>query len=155
MSAVKDRQKGVPIPRTISSRVNGTLVFACVWQYSHVGPNGEVKKLTMEEGRHMEGIDVRSSEERANWRRMLQTEHDSSDFLKKTEEGRPPWFLNENGDKIPAFRTDENGRKWAINREGEDLFDEDNNRVPWMGRADGQSSHLGLNYEYDDYYEDY
>lgn len=63
MSAVKDRQKGVPIPRTISSHVNGTLVFACVWQYSHVGPNGEVKKLTMEEGRHMEGIDVRSSEE--------------------------------------------------------------------------------------------
>lgn len=122
-------------------------------EYTAVGPDGSSKKVSMQEGRHWEGIDVRTSEERANWRRMLSEQHKDR-FEDENFEGRPSWNLNDAGDRVPAFRTDEAGNKISIDRHGNDLLNDAGGTVPWTGQAGGQNAVRGLDYEYDDYYQD-
>jgi len=71
-------------------------------EYTAVGPNGATKGLSMEEGRHWEGNDVRTREERANWRRMLKK--DKETFKTSTDMQRPAWYLDNQGDKVPAYK---------------------------------------------------
>mmetsp|Transcript_19682 Transcript_19682/g.33092 ORF Transcript_19682/g.33092 Transcript_19682/m.33092 type:complete len:216 (+) Transcript_19682:262-909(+) len=124
-------------------------------EYHAVGPGGEKKELTMEEGRHWEGTDTRTTEERANWRRMLKQDEEHG-FLASTSKGMPPWYLDKNGARIPAYRELETGVKIAIDHRGDDLIDEDGNQQPWFGVAGSDGKLHGLNYEYDEYYyEDY
>eukprot|EP00238_Polyblepharides_amylifera_P015860 CAMPEP_0196584566 /NCGR_PEP_ID=MMETSP1081-20130531/47586_1 /TAXON_ID=36882 /ORGANISM="Pyramimonas amylifera, Strain CCMP720" /LENGTH=107 /DNA_ID=CAMNT_0041905813 /DNA_START=392 /DNA_END=715 /DNA_ORIENTATION=+ len=106
----------------------------------------------MEEGRHWEGIDMKTSEERANWRRMLKNEE--SEPLSSTWEARPPWYLNNDGVRIPAFRIDENGKKFATDRDGNDFLDANGNPEEYRGAAGNMPKQAGFDYEYDDYYYD-
>jgi len=120
-------------------------------EYHAQGPNGEKKKLTIEQGRHWEGTDTRSSEERANWRRMLSANEDH-DFLSSTELGMPPWWLDKDGNKVPSYREDESGVKISIDLAGNDILDESGNPQVWFGVAGPQGKLHGLDYEYDEYY---
>mmetsp|Transcript_14037 Transcript_14037/g.17019 ORF Transcript_14037/g.17019 Transcript_14037/m.17019 type:complete len:223 (-) Transcript_14037:375-1043(-) len=120
-------------------------------EYHAVGPNGAKKQLSMQEGRRWEGIDSKTRDQRMNWKSLLENEDedDLNDPGINDFEGRPPWYLNEEGIRIPAYRENEEGFKIAIKRDGTDMYDEDGNIVYFVT---GKSFDRMLQEDEDTYY---
>ncbi|KAK3269186.1 hypothetical protein CYMTET_22356 [Cymbomonas tetramitiformis] len=135
-------------------------------EYHAVGPGGQKRQLSMEEGRRWEGIDSKTKDQRMDWRQMLTGKQ--PELVTETFEGLPPYYLDKDGERKPAFRkTEIPGYFISISSDGKDLLDSEGNPIRWTGKrfhdeervlfdAGAAAEHLTDQVDLESYYyEDY